>query len=88
MPAVTMYWFGGSNYAAPDMHNPDHAEVFNSLAAAREAFASRLDDRRFPCLERDDCEAWIFHGADVVGEEYPDLVLKFGPRGGVITERA
>ena len=87
MPAVTMYWNGGSGYAPTDLHDPEHAEVFHSLAAAVREFSWRPHDRRFPCVDLATCEAFVFKG-DVVGEEYPDYILRFGPRGGTIIERA
>ena len=92
---VTMYWHGGSSYGAPDTHSASDAEVFASLESARRSFAARADhDPYYPCVE--DCapdeggpEAWLFFGNahPVVGEEYPDRTMRFGPRGGVIVER-
>lgn len=87
MPYVTMYWNGGSGYAPADVHDSSQGEVFRSLAGAVREFSYRRHDRRYPCVDIATCEAWIFKGADVVGEEYPDIVLRFGPRGGVIIER-
>ena len=84
---VTMFFHGGSSYAAPDFHSERDAETFRSIAAAKDTFASRADfDPFYPCVESP--EAWIFKGADVVGEEYPDFVMRLGKRGGVIVERA
>lgn len=78
---VTMLWHGGINYAAPTQ---DDGEVFSSLTIAKAVFEERADfDPFYPCVESP--EAWIFIG-DTVGE-YPDMVLRLGPRGGVIVER-
>ena len=89
---VTMFWHGGSSYGAPDMHSARDAEVFDSIKDAKRSFAARADhDPYYPCV--DDCapedggpEAWLFFGKDhpIIGQEYPDAVLSFGPRGGVI----
>lgn len=84
---VTMFFHGGSSYAVFDVHNPRDAETFSSMRAAKRAFESRADfDPKYPCVENP--EAWIFKGADVVGQEYPDYLLKLGKRGAVIQERA
>lgn len=84
---ITMFWHGGSGYAPADVHDPKDAEPFRSLAAAMREFSWRRHDRRYPCVDIATCEAWLFRG-DVVGEEYPDYILRFGPRGGVVIERA
>ena len=94
---VTMYWSGGSSYAPADVHESEHAEVFDSIREAREDFAMRasVSATYYPCV--DDCGpedggpiAWLFlddgDGHPVVGQEYPDRVLYFGPRGGVRME--
>jgi hypothetical protein len=85
---VTMFWYGGSSYAMFDVHDPKDAETFSSLKAAKDSFAARAggSDSYFPCVENS--EAWIFYGANVIGQEYPDLLLSLGPRGGVRVERA
>lgn len=91
---VTMFWHGGSSYACFDVHNKRDAEQFNSLAAAKRAFASRSNgrDSYYPCVnecspEDGGPEAWIFLGANVIGQEYPDRILRFGKRGAVVCER-
>jgi hypothetical protein len=95
---VTMFWHGGSSYAAPDTHSARDAEVFDSIAAARRSFAARADhDPYYPCVNDDDPqdggpEATLYFGkpADhpIIGQDYPDRIVRFGPRGGVIVERA
>lgn len=93
---VTMFWHGGSSYAAFDVHDPRDAEVFDSIERAKWAFEARAGgrDSYYPCVsegspDEGGPEAWLFFGDShpVVGQEYPDLVLRFGPRGGVIVER-
>lgn len=89
MAKVTMFWHGGSSYACFDVHSARDAEVFDSLADARRAFERRADfDPHYPCVESP--EAWIFYGDShpVIGEEYPDRIIRLGKRGGVIVERA
>ena len=92
---VTMFWSGGSSYACFDVHSSDDAEVFDSLDGAKRAFRNRTQDAFYPCVddsspEDGGPEAWIFFGEShpVIGQEYPDRVLRFGPRGGVVCERA
>ena len=89
---VTMFWSGGSNYAGFDTSSERDAENFDSLAAAKRAFSARTNDSYYPCVEDDvpedgGPEAWIFIGENVLGQDCPDRVLRFGPRGGVIVER-
>ena len=87
--SVTMFWHGDCNYAPFDTSDPRDAEEFATLADARAAFASRAGfDPYYPCVESP--EAWILKGcaADNLGADYPDWILRTGPRGGVITERS
>lgn len=91
---ITMYWHGGSSYGPPDLHSAKDAEQFDSLKSAKLAFWRRADfDPYYPCVA--DCtpedggpEALIFKGANVVGQECPDYIMRMGRRGGVILERA
>jgi hypothetical protein len=92
---VTMFWFGGSSYAMFDTHNPRDAEEFDSMRAARNAFAARTNDSYYPCVDEESPddggpEAWIFKGPakQNIGAEYPDFTMSFGPRGGVRVTRA
>jgi hypothetical protein len=91
MTTVTMFWHGGSSYATFDTHNPDDAEQFDSLAKAKRAFAARLSNSHYPCVEdsapdEGGPEAWVFKGPkkDCIGADYPDFLMSFGPRGGVV----
>lgn len=92
---VTTFWHGGSSYAPFDTHEPRDAEQFASLKDARDAFRARLCDPYYPCVQlappdEGGPEAWIFIGRkrDCIGAEYPDRIMRFGPRGGVIVEVA
>jgi len=91
---VWMLWHGGSSYAAPDQFQREDVEPFDSLAQAKDTFASRLHDRRFPCVSQvppdDGGPTAHLHFADPFedGDPYPDLILTFGPRGGLRCERA
>ena len=91
----TMFWHGGSSYAMFDTNEAGDAVVCNSIAEAKDRFAGYVGDSYTPCVS--DCppdeggpEAWLFFGKDhpVLGGDYPDRILKFGPRGGVIMENA
>ena len=92
---VTMFWHGGVSYACFDTHDPKDAEVFESIERAKRAFKNRAWDRFYPCV--DECEpgeggpeAWLFFGDKhpVLGGDYPDRIMSFGPRGGVVVSRA
>ena len=83
---VTCFWYGGPSYAHP---YPEDAERFPSLRAARRSFRRRLHDPYYPCVSdnpENGASMWVFAG-DEVGE-YPDWVIRFGPRGGVVRERS
>lgn len=83
---VTAMWFGGSSYTAPTGEDVEH---FGSLQEAKEDFDDRYNNfnGRTPCVDKEDAETWISLGVhDFI--EYPDRIIKFGPRGGIITERA
>jgi hypothetical protein len=79
---VCWHWHGGPGWAVP--YPDDEPEQFASLKDAKEEFAARLSDPYYPCLEHP--EAWVFKGTQA--GEYPDWVMKLGPRGGVKVERA
>lgn len=84
---VFAQFYGGSSYAAPDV---DDVEEFQSLAAASDALRERIagQDSYFPAVS-DDAQFTIFF-YDPRGEfdAYPDRIIRRGPRGGMITERA
>lgn len=93
---VTMFWHGSPSYDVFDVHNPRDAEVFDSLADAKRTFARRTHDSYYPCLaesppDEDGPEAWLFLGPasehPIIGHEYPDRIMHFGKRGGVVVER-
>ena len=85
---VYVLWHGGSNYACPDVRRD--IEEFSSLKSAKDSLQARADfDPYYPCVDSEACEMHIFltdpRGTD---QEYPDRVLRLGPRGGVICEQA
>jgi hypothetical protein len=77
-------WYGGSNYAAPYVE--DDTEEFSSLAEAKRVFQSRYDNDWYPatpCVS-DESEMHLFYGDPRDSDDpCPDIVLCFGPRGGV-----
>ncbi len=80
---VTMLWYGGSNYAAPDPVRD--VEQFDSLRACREAFENRADfDPYYPCVESPEAHVFIGHHDDLT-DAYPDRILTLGKRGAVLT---
>ena len=91
---MTMYWYGGSSYAAFDLNSKRDAENFDTLRSAIRAFANRADaDPYYPCVDNvapDDGgpTAWLFKGENIIGGDYPDFTLSFGPRGGVHINRS
>lgn len=92
---VTMFWYGGSSYGMFDVHDPKDALVFNSIREAKDWFAGRPGSPYTPCVseatqDNEGPVAWLFFGDThpVIGEEYPDCIITFGPRGGVRVEKA
>ena len=86
----TMFFHGGSSYASFDVSSADDAERFSGIKAARDEFESRVNGNRsrFPCVD-ESAEAWIFFGEfDDIRGDYPDRIIKVGPRGGIIVEVA
>jgi hypothetical protein len=96
MSKVYGLWYGGASYSAPD-----HAdlELFDSIEAAKEELRSRFNGRgkiNYVNSELDECgtpgvdetSEMLLFIMDAVPEqgEYPDFVLKFGPRGGIRKE--
>jgi hypothetical protein len=91
-------WHGGGSYVGGGQES---REVFPSINAAREAFYSRYrngyafrqtfnyaDGRTesvlCPAVDETSEIRLYFGGPD---QDYPDRVIKFGPRGGIIVER-
>lgn len=76
-------WYGGSNYAAPDGHNPTHCEYYNSIKSAGKVLQSRSDfDPYYPCVDETTCEMHLYRGGEY-HENGPDVVLTLGKRGGI-----
>lgn len=79
---VLALWYGGSNYAAPDGHNPKDCEHFDSIKDAKRSFANRADfNPYYPCVDAETCEMHLYFGP--YHEDGPDRVLTLGKRGGV-----
>lgn len=95
---MTVYvdWYGGSSYA---VGGPEYREVFPSLKAAGEAFWSRYQHgyayrQTFVALDGTVTEAFtpcvdmesVMHIHATPDSDYPDRVIRFGPRGGIRME--
>jgi hypothetical protein len=91
---VWMLWHGGSSYASPRM--PEDLERFDSIAEAKRSFDARADSSAtfYPCVEREPSEdggqsAWLyFYDPSGVRDPYPDRILEYGPRGGLMVSFA
>jgi hypothetical protein len=79
-----MLWYGGSNYANPELAD---AEKFPSVAAALHAFRIRAEgrDSYYPCVESSSALIYASDPA-TMRDPYPDLRITMGPRGGVRKE--
>lgn len=89
----SMLWNGGSSYA--HVSEEDDLEAFDSLKQMKWAFERRAmnSETQYPCVES--CppdeggpEAWVFLSDKPESLEYPDRIMRFGPRGGVRLESA
>lgn len=80
-------WYGGSSYAPADQFNKKDIDEFDSLTQAKNVFESRYNyNPYYPCVD-DDAEMWIcFYDPFEVSDVYPDRIIKFGPRGGILIE--
>lgn len=94
MAECWMAWHGGASYAPPEI--PGDLEHFDSLRALADSFERRSwsSETYYPCVSDDEPEdggpeGWIFL-APVADERdnYPDRIIRFGPRGGVRIEQA
>jgi len=89
---VYALWHGGASYAPGSIETD--LETFDSLAAAKDAFASRAGfDPYYPCVSEDTAEdggpsMWIFLAEPDSRDPYPDRIIEFGPRGGVQVQNA
>jgi hypothetical protein len=78
-------WHGGSSYAVPTV--PEDVEQFDSIKAATDAFWRYGDhDPYRPCVDSD-AEMWLFFAFPDERDAYPDRIVKYGPRGGIVVER-
>jgi len=103
MARYTVYamWWGGSGYAQSDDQDIEtFPSLFQAQRALEDRkrfgysyrqhfeFINREpEDTLCPCVE-DDSEIWIFYQNPTGwGDKYPDRIIKFGARGGVVVER-
>lgn len=82
-----MLWHGGASWSPPEI--PRDLEPFDSMREAKDAFWRRGDfDPFFPCVGSD-AYAYIFlYDPTEVADPYPDRIIRYGPRGGVVLEHA
>lgn len=81
-------WYGGSSYSAPEVERD--TEEFNSIQEAKDTFQRRYDndDYATPCVSDESEMHLFFSDPREMDDPYPDRVLRFGPRGGVIMSTA
>lgn len=87
-----MLWHGGASYAHGEI--PRDLEHFDSLRELRDAFARRLWDSYYPCVSDEPAEdggpsgyVYLRDPSDEC-DPYPDRIIEFGPRGGVVVTPA
>lgn len=78
-------WYGGRSYSCPSI---DDAEEFRSIRAAGWALEAREENAGgdTPCVEASEMHLFRADPRET-GSEYPDMVLRLGPRGGIRRER-
>lgn len=82
-------WYGGSSYGSPSVKRD--TEEFDSIKEAKDAFQRRYDNDDYPatpCVSDSSEMHLFFSDPRDMSDPYPDRVLKFGPRGGVLLEVA
>ena len=81
------YWWGGESYRFST--EPEHLEVFDTLDEAKRVLKSRYWDygkTGTPAVTLSS-EIWLFYEDPTdLDDKYPDLIVKFGPRGGVFVD--
>ena len=83
-------WYGGNSYVSPTFED---MEEFNSIQHAKNVVEGRYegDDgsgMRTPAVD-DSSEMHLYLTApDKLNDTYPDKIIKFGPRGGIIVIEA
>lgn len=78
---VWTQWYGGNSYRAPE-HG--EYEEFSSISTAKWIFQDRFNDRRFPCVDEENAEMFVFLSdpSDSI-DPHPDFSFTLGPRGGI-----
>jgi hypothetical protein len=82
-------WCGGSSYSAPEVERD--TEEFDSIQEAKGTFQRRYDNDDYPatpCVSDESEMHLFFSDPREMDDPYPDRVLRFGPRGGVIMDAA
>jgi hypothetical protein len=91
-------FYGGSSYSYTHITNKS-VEEFASLQEAQKTFWSRTNfDPHYPCTDETAEIQITFEDPRVYGKHsmlddtliefgYPDRIIRFGPRGGIIVER-
>ena len=81
-------WYGGSNYSVGYVDSD--IEVFESIEAAKATLVTRYFNRngQFPGVSFDETEIQLyFYDPTHFHDPYPDRIIKFGPRGGIVVEK-
>lgn len=83
---VFALWQGGPNYR-PSVA-PEDTEIFPSLSAAVDEYDHRASgsDPYYPVVQ--DSELWLFFSEPDGNDDYPDRIVRQGPRGGTVVELA
>jgi hypothetical protein len=79
-------WYGGTNYTFPSMSD---VEQFKSIKEAKNVLQSRRHnyDGKTPCVSNNCNITLYFYDPRKERDPYPDRILTFGPRGGIVEER-
>jgi len=88
-----MLWHGGSSYGVGTI--PEDVESFDSLQDALHEFQAREEgwNTYYPCVsdetpENGGASAWLWFAFPEGSDPYPDRVVEFGPRGGLVVSNA
>lgn len=76
-------FYGGGSYSAP---SATEAEEFDSLKAVKNCYYWPLhdEDSYYPCVD-ESAEVYVWNRCPhEEADPYPDLIIKAGPRGGLI----
>lgn len=78
-------WYGGTSYAAPSIYNRGDIEEFDSIQDAKDTLQERYENwNGYTPTVTHESEIHLFYVGPYETQEYPDRIISFGPKGGIV----